>query len=93
MIDIPWCTSSSLIMVPHGQADVPFASHCVLPPQNCGWEPKFQKNFLWGGNWIFLSFYYVKGFLWAGKLGRKRENPDFFVGDPTPEDTVVKQTS
>ena len=60
--------------------------HSVLPPpQNCGWEPKFQKNFLWGGTEIFLSFSYVKGFLWAGKLGWESQNPDFSVeGDPTP---------
>ena len=28
--------------------------HSGIPPQNCGWEPEFLKNFLWGGNENFF---------------------------------------
>ena len=55
-------------------------------PKTVGGNQNFRKISCGGGNWIFLSFYYVKGFLWAGKLGWESQNPDFSVGvgDPTP---------
>ena len=36
------------------------------------------------GDWIYSDFSYVEGFLWVGKFGQERENPDFLWGGGVP---------
>ena len=40
---------------------------------------------------IISEFSYINGYLWAGKLGWKSENPQFSVGGPNPLGQYVDQ--
>ena len=61
------------------------------PPKTVDGKQNFWKISCGGGNWIFSEFSYVKGYLWAGKLGWESENPEISVGGLNPLGHCVRQ--